>query len=243
MTPLWTMYVSRVSTASTGIDPKTLLWRGGDTETAATSTLPLVVGLHGYGADGTDILSLTGQMPQGFRYVSVPAPHPQPEGGREWFPLRFADPMTGEVAVDADAQITLEQGANDAAAAVISLLDTLGVLDSGAPLALLGYSQGGIVAMQALRQRPAAFRGALLLSGLVAVGTVPGDAELADARPPVFWGRGDADTVIPSLAVEHTAAWLEAHADAEIYVEAGLGHAVSEKELVRMAGFLERVLG
>ncbi|WP_424464795.1 alpha/beta hydrolase [Pseudoclavibacter helvolus] len=232
-----------MSTASTGIDPTTLLWRGGDAATAATSTVPLVVGLHGYGADGSDILSLTGQLPQGYRYVSVPAPHAQPEGGREWFPLRFADPLTGEVAVDADAQLGLEQGANDAASAVLELLDGLGVFASGAPVALLGYSQGGIVAMQALRQRPRAFAGALLISGLVAVGTLPGDAELAQTRPPVFWGRGYADTVIPALAVEHTAAWLEAHADAEIYVEAGLGHAVSESELPRMAAFLEHVLG
>lgn len=242
MTPLWTMYVSRVSTASTAIDPTTLLWRGGNAESAATSELPLVVGLHGYGADGTDILSLTGNLPQGVRYVSVPAPHVQPDGGREWFPLRFADPATGEVAVDADAQLGLERGANDAASAVHELLDTLGVFTSGVPVALLGYSQGGIVAMQALRQRPGSFKGALLLSGLVAIGTVPGDAELAQSRPPVFWGRGDADTVIPALAVEHTAAWLEAHANGEKYVEAGLGHAVSEKELPLMAAFLERVL-
>ncbi|PPG28116.1 esterase [Pseudoclavibacter sp. RFBB5] len=242
MTPLWTMYVSRVSTASTGIDPTTLLWRGGDAETAATSRVPLVVGLHGYGADGTDILSLTGQLPQGYRYVSVPAPHIQPEGGREWFPLRFADPMTGEVAVDTDAQLSLERGANDAASALLELLDGLGVFTSGVPIALLGYSQGSIVAMQALRQRPGSFAGALLISGLVAVGTLPGDAELAQTRPPVFWGRGDADTVIPALAVEHTAAWLEAHADVQKYVEAGLGHAVSETELPLMAAFLERVL-
>ncbi|WP_181064417.1 alpha/beta hydrolase [Pseudoclavibacter sp. AY1F1] len=232
-----------MSTASTGIDPTTLLWRGGDAETAATSEVPLVVGLHGYGADGTDIFSLTGNLPQAFRYVSVPAPHGQAEGGREWFPLRFSDPATGEVAIDADAQQGLEHGANEAASAVLELLDGLGVFTSGAPVVLLGYSQGGIVAMQALRQRPGAFTGALLLSGLVAVGTVPGDAELALTRPPVFWGRGDADTVIPSLAVEHTAAWLEAHVDAEIYVEAGLGHAVSEQELPRLVTYLERVLG
>lgn len=242
MTPLWTMYVSRVSTASTGIDPTTLLWRGGDAADAGTSAVPIVVGLHGYGADGTDIFDLTRHMPGAFRYVSVPAPHVQPEGGREWFPLRFADPATGEVAVDADALVGVENGANEAADAVLALLDSLGVFSSGAPVALLGYSQGGIVAMQALRHRPSAFAGALLLSGLVAVGTVAGDAELAQTRPPVFWGRGDTDTVIPALAVEHTAAWLEAHVNAEIYVEAGLAHAVSETELQLMAAFLERVL-
>ena len=54
--------------------------------------------------------------------------------------------------------------------------------------------------------RPERFAFAVNLSGYATPGALPGDAALAERRPPVFWGRGTRDDVIPEFLVEHTIA-------------------------------------
>src|SRR5205085_7375885 len=57
----------------------------------------LVVFLHGYGADGNDLIDI-GRAWQGLlpdaAFIAPNAPHPcgQAPMGREWFPLTFRDP-------------------------------------------------------------------------------------------------------------------------------------------------------
>ena len=56
----------------------------------------------------------------------------------------------------------------------------------------------------------------------------------------MFWGRGTLDQVIPPAAIERTQEWLPEHADADIRIYEGLGHAVSSDELSDFAAFLAR---
>ena len=76
---------------------------------------------------------------------------------------------------------------------------------------------------------------AIVLAGFV-VPTIGDDVDaqardevLAGLRPPVFYGRGDVDEVIPAAAVERTSEWLEQHTDAEQTVYPGLAHGVSQR--------------
>src|SRR5450755_3035786 len=102
----------------------------------------LVVFLHGYGADGNDLIEI-GRAWQGLlpdaAFVSPHAPRPcgQAPSGREWFPLTFRDP--GE----------RWAGVNQAAPALNSFLDaelTRRQLPPSA-LALVGFSQGTMMAL------------------------------------------------------------------------------------------------
>ncbi|WP_350271646.1 alpha/beta hydrolase [Frondihabitans sucicola] len=107
---------------------------------------------------------------------------------------------------------------------------------------LLGFSQGGSLALQLVRRRPDFFAFAVVLAGFV----VPGapaevDAAVASSRPAVFFGRGDVDQVIGLDAVERTTAWLTEHADSEQNVYPGLAHGIAQEELDDVNAFLGRV--
>ena len=94
------------------------------------------------------------------------------------------------------------------------------------------------MALQLLRHAPTRFAATVGLSGFIAPAHHAGDVALAEARPKVFWGRGTADPVIPSAAVDRTAEWLPGHTDATISIYEDLGHSISREELTDFVGFL-----
>lgn len=107
---------------------------------------------------------------------------------------------------------------------------------------LLGFSQGSVIALQALRLDPSRFAFVVNLAGFVADGDLPTDGELAELRPPVFWGRGARDEVIPAARVAHTIDWLPRHVELSGRVYPGLTHSVSEEELADVVAFLGKQL-
>jgi len=105
-------------------------------------------------------------------------------------------------------------------------------------IGLLGFSQGGAMTLQLMRHAPERFAFAVQLSGFIASGTHPGDQRLAEVRPPVFWGRGTLDPVIPEAAVARTQAWLPAHSTLTERIYEGLGHSIAQAELAEIVAFL-----
>lgn len=206
------------------LDPDVVLWSG---EPAGR---PLLVLLHGYGADEHDLFALTPHLPAEFAVAAVRAPlePPFPTPGRSWYPIEGLESR--------DAVHTTR-----AAHALLTWLDD--VASEATSIGLLGFSQGAAVALQALRLDPERFAFVVNLSGYATPGELPGDADLAERRPPVFWGRGALDEVIPAALVLHTTDWLPGHSDlvGRIYPE--LRHAVSEHELADVRAFLEKQLG
>ncbi|MEV8368729.1 alpha/beta hydrolase-fold protein [Microbacterium sp. NPDC064584] len=207
------------------LDPDAVLWSA---DAADRAGRPLLVLLHGYGADERDLFGLVPYLPPAFAVAAVRAPltPPFPAPGHSWYPiegLQNRDP----------------RHVTDAASALIAWLDGTA---PGVDVGLLGFSQGAAVALQAMRLQPERFAFAVTLSGYVTPGELPGDTALAERRPPVFWGRGTRDDVIPAFLVEHTVAWLPEHAELSGRVYPGLTHSVSEGELDDVRVFLEKQL-
>lgn len=188
---------------------------------------PLLVLLHGYGADEHDLFGLIPYLPEGIAVASVAAPlaPPWPMPGRSWYPIEGLDGRSsGAVTAAADAFLRwLDSAAADAPS-----------------VALLGFSQGAAVALQALRLAPERFGAVAALSGYAAPGDLPNDEALAELRPPVFWGRGTHDDVIPPALVDHTAQWLPTHSELSGRVYTGLTHSISEEELTDVHRFLTK---
>ncbi|MBC7591186.1 MAG: dienelactone hydrolase family protein, partial [Salinibacterium sp.] len=201
------------------LDESAILWSAPERE---RGDRPLLVLLHGYGSHEGDLFSMSPALPLEPVIASVRAPIAE-SGGWAWFSR-----------VDSPAGNPPMERVDAAAKAVIDWLDTLG----SASVSLLGFSQGAAVALQLLRLDPGRFAATVSLSGFVAAGEHPGDARMAEVRPPVFWGRGTDDPVIPSEAIERTAAWLPAHATASIHIYEGLGHSISTPELAEFGAFL-----
>lgn len=190
---------------------------------AGGERMPLLVLLHGYGADENDLFGLVGYLPEGLAVASVAAPltPPWPMPGRSWYPIEGLDGRDA-------AHVTA------AAEALLRWLD-----DRDAEhVALLGFSQGAAVSLQALRLAPERIGAVVALSGYAAPGTLPRDADLEELRPSVFWGRGTRDDVIPPHLVAHTAEWLPAHSDLVGRIYTGLTHSISEDELIDVKRFL-----
>jgi phospholipase/carboxylesterase len=127
----------------------------------------------------------------------------------------------------------------DAASRLVEWLDVSG---EGVDVGFLGFSQGASVAIQAMRLEPRRVSFAVNLSGYATPGALPGDEELAALKPPVFWGRGTHDDVIPEFLVEHTTQWLPEHSELSGRVYQGLTHSVSDQELDDVRVFLEKQL-
>ena len=106
----------------------------------------------------------------------------------------------------------------------------------------LGFSQGGLVAVQLLRIHPERYRAVVSLSGFNAPGQVPGtapaDDRLADFDIPVFYTYGKLDGVIPKYELFATAAWLEEHTWLKTKSYHGLDHNVSLEEFADLRQWL-----
>jgi phospholipase/carboxylesterase len=207
------------------IDPDVVLWSA---DAAERTGRPLLVLLHGYGADERDLFGLTTYLPDEFVCAAprAPLPPPWPAPGYSWYPIEGLDSRD-------PTHVTRS------AEALLSWLDDVA---PDVAVGLLGFSQGAAVAIQALRLEPARFAFAVNLSGYATPGDLPGDEELAGIRPPVFWGRGTNDEVIPGFLVEHTTQWLPPHSELSGRVYAGLTHSVSEQEMQDVRAFLDKRL-
>ncbi|SJM65351.1 alpha/beta hydrolase [Gulosibacter sp. 10] len=186
---------------------------------------PLLLLLHGFGSNERDLPGIVSRLGDGWDWCSVRAPYPVPTmGGSAWFPIgQYAE---------------LDRGAVDAAAAgLVEFVDER--IEPGRPVVPVGFSQGGLMALELLRARPDRVPAAAVLSGFVDPAPHEGDEGLAARARRVFFGRGDRDdSMIPPEAFLITESWLREHSEATIRVYPGLGHAVSEEEIGDLADFL-----
>ena len=205
---------------SVRIDDDAVLWSA---STADRAGRPLLVLLHGYNSNEGDLFGLTPYLPLAPAVASLRAPN-FTGYGHAWFPLG-----------DEGVELSID-GADLATTAVIEWLDR--VASDTTPVGLLGFSQGGAMALELLRRAPERFAFAVSLAGFALPGRREGDERMSQLRPPVFWGRGTTDEVIPAASVARTQAWLPEHAALDERIYEGLGHSVSELELADAAAFL-----
>lgn len=183
---------------------------------------PLLVMMHGYGGVQQDLAHSFGLLPPDVDAVSVRAPVPL---GERW----------SWGSLDSDGHAALDA----AARGVLAWLDGLAACPS---VGLLGFSQGGAMALQLLRHAPSRFAYAVQLSGFVLPGDNARDRALAEVRPPVFSGHGDLDDVIPVHDANRTSRWLHAHTTLVERRYRDLGHSVSDAMLRDVAAFVSAQL-
>lgn len=208
----------------------------------------LVVFLHGYGADGNDLIELGQQwrdlLPDA-AFVSPNAPErcAGTPMGRQWFALAATAPD------DPRGDAERWRGAVNARPAIDGFLDgelaRLGLDDSR--LALVGFSQGCMMALHVGLRRPRAVAGVLGYSGLLVGADHLAEAKARDARgeaPPVLLVHGDQDPLIPLDAMFIAANQLAA---AEIpcqwHLSFGVGHGIDGGGLQHGGLFLAKAFG
>jgi phospholipase/carboxylesterase len=209
----------------------------------------LVVFLHGYGADGDDLIEL-GQawrslLPDG-AFVS-PHAHERCAGapmGRQWFALSAARGV--DDARSADDRL---RGAEAARPVIDAFLDEelarLGLDESR--LALCGFSQGAMMALHVGLRRKRAPAAIVGFSGLLVGPERLPEATARDARglpPPILLIHGDQDPMIPVdamfIAAEQLAA---ANLPTQYHLSMGVGHGIDNGGLRHAGLFLAKAFG
>ena len=201
----------------------------------------LVAFLHGYGADGNDLIEIGRAWQTLLPDAAFVSPHsPRPCGqapmGREWFPLTFRN---------------VEErwdGVNMAAPVLNAFLDAELKRNNlpGSTLALVGFSQGTMMALHVGLRRAAAPAAIVGYSGMLVVPENVAPEQFAaeiTSRPPVLLVHGDSDDLIPVQALFHAAQGLAALGiPAEWHVSPGVGHGIDQEGLRQGGEFLARFL-
>lgn len=197
---------------------------------SANPQKPLFLGLHGYGSDERDFLELLHMVAPYNDYASLRAPIPLSD--------LYANMVAGQTGFSWLTEMLptgakLDKEAFAAAQAVNEWIDAN--LPADREIVPLGFSQGGLVAIQLLRIHPERFRAAVILSGFHAPGnipaTCPAEQRVAEREIPVFFGFGDADEVVPRYELYATSAWLEENTYLKQKIYSGLGHGVYYQEI------------
>lgn len=174
--------------------------------------------LHGRGAMAEDILTLTDPLDQpGFAYL---APQAQ---GNTWYPNRFMAPLESNEPWLSSALMTIDDLLGQIAGAGIPVERTL----------LLGFSQGGCLALEYAARNPRRFGGLVGLSAaLIGPLGIARDRSGTLAGTPVFLGCSDVDYHIPQEYVQNSTAVLRqmgGQVTERFYT--GMDHVVNQDEI------------
>ncbi len=193
----------------------------------------LVIFVHGYGADGNDLIGLGREWARVLPHAAFVSPHAPEEmpggffGGRQWF------------ALDTRSEHEWEEGVRKAQPALEAFI-LAEAAHHKLPLnsiALVGFSQGTMMVLQTglrLSEAPAAIVG---FSGHLA-GAARLPAEIK-CKPPVLLIHGSSDEVIPVHAIHHARTKLAAvGVPVEWHVRPGLGHGIDPEGLKAAGQFL-----
>lgn len=192
----------------------------------------LIILLHGVGADGHDLFSITPLLAEHFpksAFVAPNAPFPcdMSPFGYQWFSLQDRSIMA------------IAAGVKSAAPILDSFIDAElqrhGVKDDR--LVLIGFSQGTMMALNVALRRPRPCSCVLGFSGALVR-----DADLKEeitSKTPIFLAHGDSDEIVPIGALRDAAEALnDAGVTVETYEEADLGHSIGQRGLLLGIDFM-----
>lgn len=206
---------------------------------ASGKTKSVIVFLHGYGADGADLLGLADPLAPHLPDTVFIAPD-APEKcsgnpvGYQWFGIPRLDGSS-----EAVAQQGLESAVKDLDAFLDQVLKDESI--TAGQLILVGFSQGTMMSLHVAPRRAKSFAAVVGFSGrMVSPETLKDDVK---SKPPVLLLHGDQDDVVPfaEMGVAGdglTAAGLKVYA----FVMKGTGHSIAQDGLGAALQFIKENL-
>ncbi|WP_370211307.1 alpha/beta hydrolase [Roseovarius sp.] len=204
-------------------------------------TRSAVVFLHGYGANGADLLGIAdvlGEHMPDTLFVAPDAPEtiPMMPAGLQWFPIPWIDGSSEEEA---------ERGLLAAAQDLDAFLDALMVDEDLLPeqVLLFGFSQGTMMSLHVAPRREDPIAGIVAFSGRLLRPELLADE--AVTRPPVLLIHGDADDVVPVQSLPEAAEALQGAGWKDVYahVMKGTAHGIAQDGLQVALAFMRDRLG
>jgi phospholipase/carboxylesterase len=198
----------------------------------ASERPPMVVLLHGLGADEQDLFGLAPFLDPRLLVVSARAPHEAQPMGYSWFDIDWS-----EVPPRIDFQHVVESRR-----AILGLVREAAHAHGADPsrVWLVGFSQGASMATACALARPEVLRGIVAHSGRITRRAVPSLPAPGLAGFPVLWQHGRADPVVPVAFGREAREVLGGLGLAIDYREYPIGHEVSEESLRDLCEWLAR---
>ncbi len=200
-----------------------------------------VVFLHGYGANGADLLGLADPLAEHlpdtlFLAPDAPETIPGMPTGYQWFPIPWIDGSSEEEAANG-----LRRAADD----LNAFLDGVMVDEDLMPeqVLVLGFSQGTMMALHVLPRREDPVAGIVAFSGRLLEPELLADEVVS--RPPVLLIHGDQDDVVPPQSLPqaaealHEAGWKDVYA----HIMKGTAHGIAPDGLQVALAFMRDRLG
>ena len=205
-------------------------------EARSGETRSAVVFLHGYGANGADLLSLADVLGDHLPDTVFLAPD-APEGcagapsGFQWFPIPWIDGSSEE-----ESRRGLWRAAEDLQAFLTGVMVDEDLLPE--QVALFGFSQGSMMALHVAPRREDAVAAVVAFSGRLLEPELLADE--VTSRPPVLLIHGDEDEMVPVQSLPLAAEALQAAGWEEVYahVMRGTGHGIAPDGLEVALAFL-----
>ncbi|MFU1477916.1 alpha/beta hydrolase [Roseovarius sp. C7] len=204
-------------------------------------TRSAVVFLHGYGANGEDLLGIAdvlGEHLPDTLFVAPDAPEtiPMMPTGLQWFPIPWIDGSSEEEA---------ERGLLAAAQDLDAFLDALMVDEDLLPeqVLLFGFSQGTMMSLHVAPRREDPIAGIVAFSGRLLRPELLADEVVS--RSPVLLIHGDADDVVPVQSLPEAAEALQGAGWKDVYahVMKGTAHGIAQDGLQVALAFMRDRLG
>lgn len=200
----------------------------------------LVVFLHGYGANGADLLSIGHEwrsyLPDtAFAAPDAPAVCEVFAGGFQWFSIRAAEITQAAL----DRRELIEKPAAFLNAFLDAQMKKWELDESR--LVVAGFSQGAMMAMYAMPRRKAPCAGVIGWSGMLL--DAPGLKAPGIVKMPVLAIHGDSDEVVPPSSLAAVEEGFEAAGfDVETVMRPGLGHGLDQFGITRSLEFVQECL-
>ena len=197
---------------------------------------PLLVLLHGYGSDESDLFSFAEELPNELFIISLRAPHKLQPYGNAWYAINF------------DAQQNkwndIEQ-AQEAMKIIVSCIEqacTQYDLDKN-NVSLLGFSQGCILSMALAINHPELIKNVIGLSGYICKEFIEEHRTKKDFSHLDFYcSHGSSDQVIPVDWARETPNFLTEKGIKHTYSEFPVGHGVAPQNFFEFRKWLvERI--
>lgn len=210
-------------------------------EPLSGETRSIVVFLHGYGANGADLLGLADPLGEHLPDTLFIAPD-APENcagspmGFQWFPIPWIDGSSEEESM---------HGMNASVEDLNAFLDALMVDEDVLPeqVVLFGFSQGTMMSLHVAPRREDAVAGIVAFSGrLLSPDTFK---EEVVSRMPILLVHGDADDMVPPQSLPEAAEALgeAGFKDVFAHVMKGTGHGIAPDGLSVALAFMRDKLG
>lgn len=200
-----------------------------------------VVFLHGYGANGADLLGIADVIADHMPDILFLAPD-APEAtamsplGLQWFPIPWIDGSSEE-----DSRNGLHSAAQDLEAYLDGIMVDYDLLPE--QVILFGFSQGTMMALHVAPRREDPVAGIVAFSGRLLEPELLADE--VQSKMPVLLVHGDADDVVPIQSMPQAAEALQDAGFKEVFahVMEGTAHGIDQEGLSVALAFMRKQFG